>query len=401
MGAFEPGESAILYVDDDPKSVKYFQLAFGRSLAVITASSVAEAEQILYRAHGQIGVLMAAQRMPVATGVQLLNRVKKRFPTIVRLLTTDHADLADAVAAVNQGEIFRYILKPWNIVQLKSELEAMLQLHRQKLAQQELLEARRQTIGALAANVAHELATPIATIASAASGFEKHLPVLIRVYRKQLETSATRDRIPAPTLEALEAAPAAIRESANRARTLTSLLLSNLSADPAQATDRRMVSMAEIIEDVLRTYPFAAGERALIDCAGTDFQVCGSPTLLTHVLYNLLRNALFAVQAAARGRIRITMEPGAGWNRLDVLDTGTGIAPDVLPRIFDEFFSIKGPGRGAGMGLPFCDRVIRDLGGEIDCHTVYGEHTRMVLRFPRARKGDCPELRATGGGHSR
>jgi signal transduction histidine kinase len=65
-----------------------------------------------------------------------------------------------------------------------------------------------------------------------------------------------------------------------------------------------------------------------------------------------------------------------------VVDTGSGITPEVLPRIFEEFFSLKSTGRGTGMGLPFCRRVMTELGGEITCGSVLGEYTRVELRFP-------------------
>lgn len=386
----DPNEPAVLFVDDEPKSIKYFTMAFGKDFPVMTAASVAEAETILDEAGCRIGVLITDQRMPVETGVQLLDRAKQRYPTIMRLLTTAYADLADAVAAVNKGEIHRYILKPWDIEGLRKDLRSTLDLHKQKRAEQDLIQARRQTMAALASHIAHELATPVATIATAASGFERHIPALVGAYRRELAAGTAPDRIPDTILETLEMAPAAILESANRARVLISLLLTNVTAGEAALDDRELVSIASIIGAALRGYPFVAGEADLVASDGPDFAVLGSPTLLTHVLYNLIRNALYAVHAAGKGRVRILSEPGPNWNLLYVADTGTGIAPEVLPRVFDEFFSQKGPGRGTGMGLPFCRRVMRDIGGEIVCSTVLGDHTRMELRFPTLGDLDSP-----------
>ncbi len=383
-------EPAVLFVDDEPRSTKYFTMVFGREFPVLTAASVAEAEMILDKAGGRIGVLITDQRMPVETGVQLLDRVKRRYPTIMRLLTTAYADLADAVAAVNKGEIHRYILKPWDIERLRTDLRSTLDLHKQKRGEQDLIHARRQTMAALASNIAHELATPIATIATAAAGFERHLPALVGAYRRELLASTARDRIPDTILETLEMAPEAILESASRARMLISLLLTNVTAGEAPYADRQLVSISSIVGAALRGYPFVEGEAELVASDGPDFTVVGSPTLLTHVLYNLIKNALFAVHAAGKGRIHIRSEPRSDWNALYVVDTGTGITPEVLPRVFDEFFSQKGTGIGTGMGLPFCRRVMRDIGGEIVCSTVLGDHTRMELRFPTLSDLDSP-----------
>ncbi|MEB4733876.1 HAMP domain-containing sensor histidine kinase, partial [Burkholderia contaminans] len=62
--------------------------------------------------------------------------------------------------------------------------------------------------------------------------------------------------------------------------------------------------------------------------------------------------------------------------------TGPGIAPDVLPQIFDAFFSTKSHGRGAGMGLSFCRRACEALGGTITCESVPGVRTTFTIRLP-------------------
>lgn len=384
------GTPAVLYVDDEPQSIKYFTRAFGSEFRVLSANSTVEAEQILavetQGGRGGVGVLVTDQRMPVETGVQLLTRVKGRYPTIIRLLTTAYADLSDAVAAVNRGEIHRYILKPWDIESLRADLRACLRLHRERQTEQELLQARRQTMAALASYMAHELATPLATIATAASGLERYLPALVERYQ-QSEPEATQGQgptlIPPRVLALLEAAPTLIEESANRSRMLLRLLLMNAGPGSGEGLPGERTSSARLVGEALACYPFAPGERALIRVEGDGFDVLGPPVMLIHLLHNLIKNALDAVHAARKGDIRVGLEPGSDWNRLTLMDTGSGIAPDAMPRIFDEFFSLKGPGRGAGMGLPFCRRVMTALGGEIACRSDFGEYTRVELRFPR------------------
>ena len=130
-GGATPSEStpAILYVDDEPKSVKYFSRALERDFPILSAASAEAAEALLESEGGGIGVLVSDQRMPVESGVQLLARVKEHHPQIVRVLTTAHADLDAAVEAVNRGEIYRYILKPWDIEMLRSELRGAMDLY--------------------------------------------------------------------------------------------------------------------------------------------------------------------------------------------------------------------------------------------------------------------------------
>jgi two-component system, response regulator PhcR len=381
----EPASPSILYVDDEPQSIKYFTRAFGSEFRVLTAGSAAEAERILavevQTGSGGVGVLVTDQRMPVETGVQLLARVKENYPAIVRLLTTAYAELSDAVAAVNRGEIHRYIVKPWDIDSLRADLRACLALHRERRAEQELLQARRQTLVALASYMAHELATPLATIAGAAAGLERYLPALVGCWRR----SASADEalaIPPEALAVLGSAPVLIQESADRSRMLVRLLLMNAGVEGPMDAQREQVSVARLVDEALACYPFAAGERERVRVEGGDFRLSGSPTLLIHVLHNLIKNALDGIHVAGKGDVCLVSRRDADWNWLTISDTGIGIAPEVMPRIFDEFFSLKGPGRGTGMGLPFCRRVMTALGGGIACRSVLGEYTRVELRFP-------------------
>jgi two-component system probable response regulator PhcQ len=96
--------------------------------------------------HGDqaIGVLITDQRMPGLSGVDLLKKARKRWPHIVRLLTTAYSDLDDAIEAINRGEIFRYITKPWNIKALRAEMSQALSVFD---LQREHAELMREKVG--------------------------------------------------------------------------------------------------------------------------------------------------------------------------------------------------------------------------------------------------------------
>ena len=106
---------AILFVDDEEKTRKYFDRAFAREYRVLTAPSVAQARELLEKHGNEIGVLISDQRMPEEKGVVLLRHAREHYPHIVRILTTAYSDLDDAIESVNSGEILRYITKPWDL----------------------------------------------------------------------------------------------------------------------------------------------------------------------------------------------------------------------------------------------------------------------------------------------
>ena len=121
-------EYAILYVDDEEMALKYFRRFVGRDFTVHTATNVDDALEVLAQQGESIGVLITDQRMPGQSGVDLLKKVRSRWPHIVRLLTTAYADLEDAIEAVNRGEIFRYLTKPWDTQTLLTELRQAMEM---------------------------------------------------------------------------------------------------------------------------------------------------------------------------------------------------------------------------------------------------------------------------------
>ena len=390
-GGAPPSESspAILYVDDEPKSVKYFSRALQRDFPILSATSVEAAEAVLKSDGGRIGVLVSDQRMPVESGVQLLARVKEHHPHIVRVLTTAYADLEAAVEAVNRGEIYRYILKPWDIESLHSELRGAMDLYLRRRHEQELLQARRGTMLALAAQIAHELRTPLASVRAAMYGLDECMPELVRAYRRDAAHGKGPPAINTAHLQALEQTPAEVSRVVSQANNLINLLLMNAREEGGAEAGYEHFSMAGCMREALEGYPFAAGERELVRLEGEDFAARGSDLLFTYVIYNLLKNAFAAIHG--EGEIAILLQPGAPFNRIRFRDNGSGIAEDVLPHIFNEFYSGREWGKGTGMGLSFCRRVMTGFGGAIECRSREGEYTEFELSFPRLTERGEPE----------
>lgn len=118
----------ILYVDDEAMALKYFERLVSPLAPVLTALSVEEGKAVL-AAHGaEVAVLVCDQRMPGAHGNELLRHAREYYPGIVRMLTTAYSELGDAIEAINTGEIYRYINKPWELESLRADLKNALEL---------------------------------------------------------------------------------------------------------------------------------------------------------------------------------------------------------------------------------------------------------------------------------
>lgn len=130
---------SILFVDDEENARKYFVKGLKHDFSVLTAASVAQAKEVLNEKHREIAVVVTDQRMPGGNGVELLTFLKDTYPHIIRLLTTAYSDLDDAIAAVNTGEILRYIQKPWDYIMLKSEMKQAMELFELRLEKNNML----------------------------------------------------------------------------------------------------------------------------------------------------------------------------------------------------------------------------------------------------------------------
>jgi two-component system probable response regulator PhcQ len=160
---------AVLYVDDEVQALKYFRRGLEKDFQILTASSVAEARTILEQNGATVGVVLSDQRMPGETGVQLLSEVRRRWPTVIRMLFTAYSDIDSAVDAVNSGSVFKYIHKPadfnllretikdgLNIFHAKIEQESLVR-HKMSALQRLIVEDRVRSLAALAGGISHHL----------------------------------------------------------------------------------------------------------------------------------------------------------------------------------------------------------------------------------------------------
>lgn len=110
----------VLYVDDEIDNLNAFKAVFRRDFEVFVAESADEGMKIIENKENDIHIVLTDQRMPNITGVEFLASLVKDFPQIMRVLVTGYADLASVIDAINKGEVYRYVSKPWDNVELKN-----------------------------------------------------------------------------------------------------------------------------------------------------------------------------------------------------------------------------------------------------------------------------------------
>jgi two-component system sensor histidine kinase PilS (NtrC family) len=222
---------------------------------------------------------------------------------------------------------------------------------------------RLATVGRLAANIAHEIRNPLASVSGA-----------IEVLVKELPAEAGRTRL----------VDIVVRES-ERLNAIINGFLDYARPAPPTLLD---VNLAEVLDEVLlliehrplpetlkvmREYPDALPARV-------------DPQQVRQALWNLCINAVQALPEGGEVRVSGRRVPGDGNGRIEVAvaDTGQGIAPADLPHIFEPFYSTKPEGSGLGLALVY--RVIQDHGGHIEVRSQPGLGTTFTLALPAARR---------------
>jgi two-component system CAI-1 autoinducer sensor kinase/phosphatase CqsS len=235
---------------------------------------------------------------------------------------------------------------------------------------------------AIAATVAHEMRTPLLSIRNQARGMERDLPLLLQGYELAVNTGLCEPSIRPGTMKFLSSIGGTITHEVDRANNALDMMLASLKMDKIDTSTFTFHSVEACVAESVDRYTFEAGERDRVSIGELmDFQFFGSETLLTMVLFNLFKNALYAIKSAGKGEIKISTILAPTFNTLCFTDTGTGVSRDALPKVFDPFFTTKKSG-GSGIGLAFCHRVMTSFGGCIRCESVPGKFTTFTLEFP-------------------
>lgn len=147
-----PKKHPVLIVDDEPEILFSLELLLRRDFELYTAQSGSEALDILHQ--HPVDVIMTDQRMPRMTGVELLRRARGECPEAVRIIFTGYADIRAVIDAINEGRIYRYLVKPWDPDDLRQLLHEACDYHDRMIERERLLVdlrdhlARRQAVGA-------------------------------------------------------------------------------------------------------------------------------------------------------------------------------------------------------------------------------------------------------------
>jgi len=128
----------ILYVDDEPHNLSAFAATFRRLYKVFTAESAEDGKKILDTE--DIQVIITDQRMPKTTGVEFLASILEKHPEPIRMILTGYTDIDAVIDAINKGQVYRYIQKPWMEEDLRINIDKAIEIYTLRKENRELTE---------------------------------------------------------------------------------------------------------------------------------------------------------------------------------------------------------------------------------------------------------------------
>jgi signal transduction histidine kinase len=225
--------------------------------------------------------------------------------------------------------------------------------------------ARLADLGTLAAGIAHEVNTPLASIASCAEGLDRRVRAGTATREEELEYLGT------------------IAREAYRAHDVASRLLTLSRRDHGPLT---AVAVNEAVTHAARLLQHQTETRAVglqLELGDDDPWVEANPAEIDQAVVNVVKNAIEA--SPPGGRVIVRTRALGDRVSIEVEDQGPGIAPAHRERIFDPFFTTKAPGKGTGLGLSLAYRIVENFGGTIELRDAPGGGALFAVTLPRSR----------------
>ncbi|MBM3162666.1 MAG: hybrid sensor histidine kinase/response regulator [Chlorobi bacterium] len=238
----------------------------------------------------------------------------------------------------------------------------------------------------LAASIAHEMRNPLGQVKFS---FEKILHELPVEHQQKIA-----EYISPESLNRVYQSVAQGKMAVNRGVQIIDMLLNEVKNTSIDTSTFTYCSCVAVTRKALDEYGYESdtGREKLSFEHGEDFVIKVDETLYVFVLFNLIINAFYFIRPLPHARISIRIQRGGKQNRVYVRDTGPGIPPENLCRLFEAFFT-SGKKGGTGLGLAYCKRVMRAFGGDIVCDSVQGEYTEFMLTFPEVNDQELAEYR--------
>lgn len=343
-------KQTILCVDDEIDNVQALERIFRGKYTVLKSTSGKQALGILDQHPEPVALILTDQRMPEMTGVEFLSQTITKFPDTVRILLTGYTDIESVISAVNSGQIYRYLTKPWDPVDLQNTVDRAVErfLMTREIREKnvelskayEELRTLDQAKNQFMILINHELKTPLTSILSFSELLkETHLNEEQELCLNRIKKSA--DRLKNLIDDSLIVVSSETKTLKPKISPFESTTISGLMNADVQV-------MMKNKNQTLRTNLL-------------NQKIVGDQALIQQALQRLIHNA--AKFGAEGSTIDFKMEETSSHRtKFSVINQGSNISPLVIDKILKPFFideDVMNHSIGMGLGLTVCQSILK------------------------------------------
>lgn len=354
-------KTKILYIDDEINNLNSFKATFRRRYEIYVASTTLEARQILKEI--EIQIIIADQRMPGTTGVEFFNSIKNTYPEAIRILLTGYTDVDDMMDAINLGQIYRFIKKPWDEIELQNAIQNATEIY---LAKRELkekiteLEKTNDELSRFIYSASHDLRSPLMSVLGILSLAKMDQSVIDpNGYMDMIETSISR----------LDGFIQKIIEYYKNSR-----------LEP----EYEKIDFQNLIQDSLYNVNYQNREIQFNIDVDQPMPFVGDAFRISVILNNLISNAVkYQKPNGSNQHVNLSARVAPHKATIVIEDNGIGILKEHVHNIFKMFFRTKNNNKpGTGIGLYIVKEALTRIGGTIEVASTYGEGTKFEINIP-------------------
>jgi len=351
---------AVLYIDDESNNLLSFQATFRRRFKVYTASSSAEGMGVLNTEN--IHVIIADQRMPHSTGVEFFNIVRTAFPKPIRILLTGYTDAEAIVDAINKGEIYRYIKKPWDELELQTAIQNAYEIYttRDKLNTKVAeLEKTNDELNRFIYSTSHDLRSPLASVMGI------------------LNLASMENSVDDPNgyLQMIEIC-------VNKMDTFIQKIIEYYKSIRVDE-EYNKINFHDLFTESIKLFKMQKPDIEYVIDIDQPVDFINDAFRMSVIIDNLISNAVkYQKPQEQNPRIEIAVKINREKASIKIEDNGIGILDQHLNNIFKMFFRSTNSVNGLGIGLYIVKEALSRIGGDISVQSHYGYGTSFHLEIP-------------------
>lgn len=378
---------AILYVDDEEKSLKYFERAFGDEFRVLTASNAQDGYKLLQKHADDIGLLLTDQRMPGEKGVWLLERARQLRPQIVRILATAFADMEAAIAAVNTGAIYKYVTKPWDPPELENTLRRGLEFFMVQCERDHLLREKMSVLHNMM------IADRIVSLGLLAAGLSHHIRnslVAVKTFLDLAPAKMEEEKMDLTSLRNPDFWKEYYQNVQGQVEKINNMLKDLWTASEKPTFEfRDSVQLHTVVSEVVAQLQdgFNAKNIQVENKISEALPVLHVDKPKFYRLFELLlKDEIASLPAGSHIIMSAKADPGKtaeqGHIEIEVTDNGPGLPKEALRLVFDPFVVRSDSPTEYGIHLMACYFIVHHHGGRINARSESGQGTVFTIRMP-------------------